>query len=92
MTTPATFPIAYDYHERRRHPEWPAAVPWSFVEPLRAELERKGGTLEMVAARGGASPQDLYRAQQELRPDELDPTVPTAWYVEWLAAYARVCA
>lgn len=84
------FPISYAWAERRANPYWPAAVPWAFAERHRAGIERlAGGTLEMIAERGGVSPQDLLLVVNGMRADELDPATPTARYVDWLA---QACA
>lgn len=46
---------------------WPATLPWSLVEPWRAQAERNHSqTLEVLDSRGGLAPEELWAAAHGL--------------------------
>jgi len=63
---------------------WPESLPWSIVEPWRAQAERNHGqTLERLNERGGLSPLELWLAAHQQRPFA-DAHLPEWECAEWL--------
>ncbi len=55
------FPIAVDWAERAKHPEWPTHVDWDKLLPYEwVAVRNHQQTLCTLASRGGLSPQELY--------------------------------
>lgn len=67
---------------------WPADLPWSLVEPWRAQAERNHSqTLEVLHGRGGLAPEELWLAAHGFGLRRLGDITESA-AGEWLIAVA----
>ena len=49
---------------------WPRSVPWAFVAPWRARIEKNHNrTLEQLARSGGLTPVEMWLGAHDLDPD-----------------------
>jgi hypothetical protein len=68
---------------------WPATLPWSLVEPWRAQAERNHSqTLERLNERGGLAPEELWLAAHGLSLRDLHKTTESAAGA-WLRSLIR---
>lgn len=71
---------------------WPESLPWSLVEPWRAQAERNHGqTLERLNERGGLSPLELWLAAQCPFADAHLPERECAEWLIGIVAAERQC-
>lgn len=57
---------------RAERDAWPESLPWSLVDPWRAQAERNHyQTLERLNERGGLSPRELWIAAHRLNSDHI---------------------
>jgi len=62
------FPILLPHRFRQTNPDYPTSVPWSFIEPGRAQAKRNHDqTLERLAERGGLAPGEMRCALEGRR-------------------------
>ena len=72
---------------------WPADLPWSLVEPWRAQAERNHGqTLERLSERGGLAPEELWLAAHGHRLFARPPLITESEAGAWLVRIAAQAA
>jgi hypothetical protein len=71
-------------HRGREISGCPTSVPWSLVEPHRAQAMSNHGqpTLERLAERGGLSPDELHAVLHDQRWRPMDQALAVQWLVE----------
>lgn len=88
------FPILTNYRDRKKWPEIPQTVPWSFIEPARAQAQKNHSqTLERLAERGGLCPGEIRCAVEGIglfggrKWDERAAKEDAEWLIERLARH-----
>ena len=82
------FPIIVPRDDKGRDiKNCPRSVPWSLVEPHRAQaMSNHSQTLERLAERGGLSPDELHAVVHDQRWRPMGASESVAWLVDRLAA------